>query len=458
MARQSPLAADRFTFKLYKRTLPKGELYYARFFEKGRAVVLADRSTGEAEEAKALVAAGKMLAQLPLDKLARAKAAKDQDGFEAAERLRNMDLAAFFTWFWTPGASDYLRDREDAEKPLAAYYIQNQSRYIAKHAAGYQPFKRTPLREASLYLIEQWMHHLKRGGVSANVIVDAMSALRTPLSWANKRNLLEEPFTMAAIVRPKEHHKKRGILSRAEVARIVALPTVASVTPRPRLKGKDNRHEGTAPIDVRMKAVVLLSELAAMRRGEIRALRWRCVDFDKKLISIEENFTDADGLKAPKRESYGIVPMAKELETVLLKLREVALGLGRAAPEDFVIYNAERGVPAAEVTLRRGFHRALALIGIEDDSQASKEGRPPKPGSQQARRLVLHSGRHGAATRLAEAIGPRDAARITRHRSAQAFAGYSDHDTDELLDKAREALSVTKPKEQRSEADEDAVQ
>jgi len=175
MARQSPLAADRFTFKLYKRTLPKGELYYARFFEKGRAVVLADRSTGEAEEAKALVAAGKMLAQLPLEKLARAKASQHQDGFEATERLRNMDLASFFVWFWTPGASDYLRDREDAEKALSAYYIQNQGRYISKHAATYQPFKRTPLREASLYLIEQWMHHLKRGGVSANVIVDAMS-------------------------------------------------------------------------------------------------------------------------------------------------------------------------------------------------------------------------------------------------------------------------------------------
>jgi integrase len=80
---------------------------------------------------------------------------------------------------------------------------------------------------------------------------------------------------------------------------------------------------------------------------------------------------------------------------------------------------------------------------IEDDSKASKEGRAPKPGSQQARHLVLHSGRHGSATRLAELIGPRDAARITRHRSAQAFMGYADHDTDEALERARQALSVT---------------
>jgi integrase len=191
-----------------------------------------------------------------------------------------------------------------------------------------------------------------------------------------------------------------------------------------------------------MKAIVLLSELAAMRRGEIRALRWRCVDLEKKLISIEENYTDADGFKAPKRESSGVVPMTSELETVLKDLHKKAFSLGWAAPEDLVIFNVKRKEPIADVTMKRGFKRALGLIGIEDDADAAEEGRPRKPGSQQARHLVLHSGRHGAA-RLAKSIGPRDAARITRHRSAQAFMGYSDHDSDEMLDKARDALSVT---------------
>jgi len=99
-----------------------------------------------------------------------------------------------------------------------------------------------------------------------------------------------------------------------------------------------------------------------------------------------------------------------------------------------------------------GFHRALALIGIEDDSGAKKEKRSPHPGSQQARHLVLHSGRHGAATRLAEAIGERNAAKITRHKSSQAFMGYADHDTDESLELARKALSVTDKKENGEKA------
>ncbi len=149
------------------------------------------------------------------------------------------------------------------------------------------------------------MHHLKRDGVSSNVIVDAMSAIRTPLSWASKRGLMDETFSLSGIVHPKEHFRKRGILSRSEVAKVVALPTVEEIVPRPRLKG-GLKHESTTPIDLRMKAIVLLSELAAMRPGEIRALRWRCVDFDKKLISIEENYTYLDNFKAPKRESSSV--------------------------------------------------------------------------------------------------------------------------------------------------------
>jgi integrase len=209
--------------------------------------------------------------------------------------------------------------------------------------------------------------------------------------------------------------------------------------------GKKN--EGTPPIDIRMKAVVLLSELAAMRRGEIRALRWQSVNFESKCIEVVENYVELDGLKKPKLDSTGIIPMADELVNVLTELRQVASSIKFDNDTDFVIFNTRRGVPVAESTIKRGFHRVLALIGIEDDSTATKEERPPRPGSQQARHLVLHSGRHGAATRLAEVIGPRNAAKITRHKSPQAFMGYADHDTAEAFEKARKALSVVGVKE-----------
>ncbi len=111
-----------------------------------------------------------------------------------------------------------------------------------------------------------------------------------------------------------------------------------------------------------MKAIVLFSELAAMRRGEIRALRWRRVGFEKKLLSIGENYTDAGGFKAPKRESYGVVPITPELETALKDLHTKAFGIGWAAAHDLVVFDTKRKVPIADVTMKRGYKRALDLL------------------------------------------------------------------------------------------------
>jgi len=446
MARKTVLEKDNFTFKLYQRTLPSGYIYYARFFKKDTSIVLADRSTGESDEKLANITAGKLLALLPLEKQYSKKRSEFSEKMEGTEKLRNMSFSDFLVWFWNPESSEYIRDRINAEKPLSNRYVKDQSRYVKKHASVYSLFKRTALKEITLYCIEQWMRYLKQTVNNNNLIVDALVAIKTPFSWAKKRNMIEEPFEMSAIVKPKETYRKRGILSRNEVAKIVELFVLDEIKPRPRLKG-GKKNEGTPPVDIRMKAIVLLSELAAMRRGEIRALRWKNVDFVTNNITVVENYVELDGIKSPKKESIGIIPMADDLVAVLKDLKRVATIRNLDKDEDFVIFNKKRGTPVADTTIKNGFHRILALIGIEDDSKAKEENRPPHPGSQQARHLVLHSGRHGAATRLAEVIGAQNAAKITRHKSTKAFMGYADHDTEETLEKARKALNVVDKKD-----------
>jgi integrase len=372
MARKTILEKDRFTFKLYIRSLPSGPIYYARFYEKNSNMLLADRSTREHDEKLANIVAGKFLAELSLDKLFRTKTSEFSEKMEGAERLKNMPFADFLGWFWNADTSEYIRDHIDNEKSLSKVYIRDQARYVKNYASNYPLFKKTALMDITLYSMEQWMRYLKRTIENNNLVVDAFTATKTPLSWAKKRNMIEEPFETSAILKPKEQHKKRGILSRDEVLKIVKLPVLDVMKARPRLKdGKKN--EGTAPIDIRMKAVVLLSELAAMRRGEIRALRWRSVDFDNKRIAITENYVELDGIKTPKRESFGNIPMADELADMLLELKKVASTFQFDKDDDFVIFNTRRGVPVAKSTIKRGFHRALALIGIEDDSTATKD-------------------------------------------------------------------------------------
>jgi hypothetical protein len=131
-----------------------------------------------------------------------------------------MSFANYLTWFWNTDTSEYIRDHIDAEKPLSKLYIRNQANNVKRHAITYPLFKKTALRNITLYCIEQWMHHLKRILKNNNLIVDALNATKTPLSWAKKRNMIEEPFETSAIVKPKEQYKKRGILTPKEVLQL----------------------------------------------------------------------------------------------------------------------------------------------------------------------------------------------------------------------------------------------
>jgi hypothetical protein len=151
-----PLQSDSpFSFSLFKRLAVDGHVvFYAWFIEKETGTILSQGSMGTEDERGAAAQAGRLMTQLPLANIAKAKTSHTQDDFESADCLRNMDLASYFIWFWPPGVSVYLRDRVETEKTLSNYYVQTQGRYITKYASDYAPFKKTLLRKASLYLSE----------------------------------------------------------------------------------------------------------------------------------------------------------------------------------------------------------------------------------------------------------------------------------------------------------------
>jgi integrase len=184
-------------------------------------------------------------------------------------------------------------------------------------------------------------------------------------------------------------------------------------------------------LDLRQKAALLLSELAGLRRGEIRALTWGAVDLERGRIEVVDNYVPVDGAKKPKTGSVGAVPISEDLGPVLQELKNTAHRLGLDGPNNYVLMGARPDVPINEITIARGYRRALQAIGISDEER-------------KRRNLVPHSGRHGFATRLADEIGERAAARLTRHRTTTAFEGYAAHTSEELLEKGRQALKLGK--------------
>jgi len=379
--------------------------------------------------------------------------------------MRETSLSSFFVKFWDKCESLYLTARTDSGKPLSSLYVSAQAANVKTHAEPFEGFKKTALQDVGLFLIESYVKHLRTEGVSGNVIGDCLNAIRTPLSWAMNRNLVNEKFSFKGIDRPKETHKLRGVLSRDEVAAIIALDVADTVKPRPRLK-KGEKHTTPGAVDLRVKVGVLLAHLAAMRAGEIRGLKWASINFENKRIQIERNFVEGDGEKDPKKDSFGGVPLAEPLLEPLLALRSLAFKLGKYNVNEYVLFSINlkqkknekdhhpvQAKPISIKALEAGYARTLEWIGIENDSKAKKEGRPPHPGSQQARHLTFHGGRHFAASLLADEIGPALARKITRHKSIAAFKGYADHESIEAMEKARVALQFTHKLNDKAEGD-----
>ena len=191
-------------------------------------------------------------------------------------------------------------------------------------------------------------------------------------------------------------------------------------------------------LDMRQKAAILLALFAGLRRGEIRGLRWDDIDSEIKQIDVKHNFVRFDGDKAPKKDSIGVIPLAPQLEPVLKDLKTLSVKLGYDKPGDFVLPGTTRKTPISDITLRRGWERALEAVGIDEKKR-------------KLRNLVMHGARHSYTTRLIDSgeLTPAEVAKLTRHKDLTMLSRYGGHLQPETIEKGRRALSMKKSKEGR---------
>jgi len=123
--------------------------------------------------------------------------------------------------------------------------------------------------------------------------------------------------------------------------------------------------EGLEPGDRALWATALY---AGLRRGELKALRWRDVDFEVGVIRVERNWDDKVGVVLPKsRAGVRRVPLAQPLRAILAAHR-----LAKApADEDWLVFARPDGRPAATEWLtqraRARWERAgVTPLGLHD--------------------------------------------------------------------------------------------
>lgn len=439
---------NRFTYNLYSRAVSNDRsIVYVRFIDTETGEIVATRSTGKETEKAAKPKIAALLAELDLKAMSKAKDKARAADLHDDERLSSMTVFEFVDWFWSEG-SYYITERKDAGRALAHEYVETSRSYIRTSVKNFEQFRVTTLKEVHITEIEAFVRKLRRAGKSRDVVKRNIDALRTPINWAQSRGLVDSAFNFKAIVLPKKTVHERGILTDEEIQKIIDLPYAkawnedsdkvhVSVLPRPRLKGED-KHKGPPMLDMRQKAAILLALFAGLRRGEIRGLRWDDIDSEIKQIDVKHNFVRFDGDKAPKKDSIGVIPLAPELEPVLKDLKTLSVKLGYDKPGDFVLPGTTRKTPISDITLRRGWERALEAVGIDEKKR-------------KLRNLVMHGARHSYTTRLIDSgeLTPAEVAKLTRHKDLTMLSRYGGHLQPETIEKGRRALSMKKSKEGR---------
>jgi len=113
--------------------------------------------------------------------------------------------------------------------------------------------------------------------------------------------------------------------------------------------------------------VFAVAGLAGLRMGEIRALRWRDIDFAGSTIHMRANYTHcAEGL--PKSGKVRAVPL---VDLVAAKLDALSRREHFADPVDLVFCNTVGGY-LHDGDLRRRFYAALRVAGLGDKRQGDR--------------------------------------------------------------------------------------
>jgi integrase len=107
-------------------------------------------------------------------------------------------------------------------------------------------------------------------------------------------------------------------------------------------------------------AIYTTAAYAGLRLGELRALRWRDVDFELRVIHVRRSYT-LDSESTPKSGRARAVPLVDQVAGALEQLsrREALTG-----PEDLV-FPSPAGGHLEDSALRRRYYKALAAAGIE---------------------------------------------------------------------------------------------
>ena len=223
---------------------------------------------------------------------------------------------------------------------------QNNKHLIREHVSRLDRYTKSWLHRRAADLTKgdgrQILNAAKAEGATASLLKKIKASVNVVFNWG-----IEEKYVVGASSTPVE-----GLCVSDKVEKVPQILTLEDI--RTLLR---KAHE----LDHPWYPIWAFAFLTGMRSGELKALQWKDIDFEKRVITVSKSYSPhLRGIKSTKAGYWRNVPISKELEGVISSLKKDR----NLIPEDFVLPRHCAWINGQGGEILRGF---LKEVGIDKD-------------------------------------------------------------------------------------------